>query len=132
MVNSIAKDAVEAVRQFICEALACDFREPISRDEGLHAEVTFMSYGMVQNKVPKHLVHSIVKGAVEAARQLISEALQCELREPIVRDEGLHTVVAGMIYGMVQNKLPEHLGHSIVREQWRPRRSSLAKPCRAT
>ena len=33
-IHSIAKGAVEAARQFICEALPCDFRVPIVRDEG--------------------------------------------------------------------------------------------------
>ena len=108
MVHSIVKGAVEAARQFISEALPCDLREPIVRDEGLHTEVAGMIHGMVQNKLPEHLGHSIVKGAVEAERKYICEALPCDLREPIVRDEGLHTEIACTIHGMVQNGVPEH------------------------
>ena len=70
---------------------------------------------MVHNKVQEDLVHSIVKGAVEAERKFICEALQCDRREPSSRDEGLHTKVACMFYGMVQNELQEDLVHSIVR-----------------
>ena len=53
--------------------------------------------GILQNKVPEHLVHSIVKGAVEAERQFTFDALPCDL-----------------IYGILQNKVPEHLVPSIV------------------
>ena len=106
--HSIVKSAAEAARQVSCEALPCDLREPIVRDEGLHTEIACVIYGMVQNEVPEHLVHSIVKGAVEAVRQFICEALPCNLREPIVTHEGV-------IYGMVQNEVPEHSVHSIVK-----------------
>ena len=80
-----------------------------------HTKVACVIYGMLQNKLPEDLVHSIVKGTVEAERKLICEALPCDLREPISRDEGLHTKVACMIYGMLQNKLQEELVHSIVK-----------------
>ncbi len=53
----------------------------------------------VEDAVPEDLVHSIVK--------FYCEALPCDLREPISRDEGLHTGVVRNIGGTVQNKEPE-------------------------
>ncbi len=40
---------------------------------------------------------------------------QPERREPIWRDDGLHTTVACMTYGMSQKKLQEDLVHNIVK-----------------
>ncbi len=97
LVHSIVMGAMEAVRKLICEALQCDLREPISRDEGLHTKVACVIYGMVQNKLQANLVPSNMKGVVKAERNFISEALQCDLTEPTSRDEGLHTDVARMI-----------------------------------
>merc|ERR1712151_1367633 len=53
--------------------------ELISRDEGLHAEFACMLYGMLQNQLPEDVAHNIVKGAVEAERHFIVEALPCDL-----------------------------------------------------
>jgi len=53
--------------------------ELISRDEGLHAEFACLVYGMLQNKLPDDVVHSIVRGAVAAEREFICEALPCDL-----------------------------------------------------
>ncbi len=58
--------------------LSCDLGEPISRDEGLHTKIACMIYGVLQNKVPEELVHSIMKGAVEAERKVICETLPCD------------------------------------------------------
>ncbi len=71
---------MEVERKFICVALPCALREPISRYAGLHTKVACMIYGMLQNKLQEDLVHSIVKGAVEAERKFICEALPCDLR----------------------------------------------------
>merc|ERR1712014_407066 len=53
--------------------------ELISRDEGLHAEFACMIYGMLQNQLPEDVAHNIVRGAVEAERRFIVEALPCDL-----------------------------------------------------
>merc|ERR1711976_1059167 len=53
--------------------------ELISRDEGLHAEVACLVYGMLQHKLPDNVVHNIVQGAVTAERRFICEALPCDL-----------------------------------------------------
>jgi len=53
--------------------------ELISRDEGLHAEFACLIYGMLQNPLPEDVVHDIVRGAVEAERTFICEALPCDL-----------------------------------------------------
>merc|ERR1712232_1063432 len=53
--------------------------ELISRDEGLHADFACMLYGMLQHKLPEDVVHGIVRGAVDAERRFICEALSCDL-----------------------------------------------------
>merc|ERR1712211_45116 len=53
--------------------------ELISRDEGLHAEFACLLYGMLQNRLPEDVVHGIVRGAVDAERRFICEALPCDL-----------------------------------------------------
>merc|ERR1712139_602330 len=51
--------------------------ELISRDEGLHAEFACMLYGMLQNQLPSDVVSDIIRGAVDAERTFICEALPC-------------------------------------------------------
>jgi ribonucleoside-diphosphate reductase subunit M2 len=53
--------------------------ELISRDEGLHTEFACLLYNKLQNKLPDSVVHDIVRGAVDAERQFICEALSCDL-----------------------------------------------------
>merc|ERR1712050_129795 len=53
--------------------------ELISRGEGLHAEFACLVYGMLQNQLPEDVVHDIVRGAVDAERKFICEALPCDL-----------------------------------------------------
>ncbi len=67
-----------------------------------------MIYDMVQNKWQEDTVHSIMQGAVESERKFMCRALPVDLEEPILIDEGFHTEVACMTYGMVQNKLQKN------------------------
>merc|ERR1719298_29444 len=53
--------------------------ELISRDEGLHTEFACLLYGMLQNRLPDAVVHDIVRGAVNAERRFICDALSCDL-----------------------------------------------------
>jgi ribonucleoside-diphosphate reductase subunit M2 len=53
--------------------------ELISRDEGLHTEFACLLYSMLTNQLPDDVVHDIVRGAVDAERQFICEALSCDL-----------------------------------------------------
>ncbi|CAK0840634.1 unnamed protein product [Prorocentrum cordatum] len=53
--------------------------ELISRDEGLHADFACLLYSMLQNKLPQDVVHDILRGAVDAERAFICEALSCSL-----------------------------------------------------
>ena len=57
----------------------CFSNELISRDEGLHADFACLIYGLLQNKLPEEVVHDIIKGAVDAERKFICEALPCDL-----------------------------------------------------
>merc|ERR1712023_566918 len=53
--------------------------ELISRDEGLHTEFACLLYSMLQNRLPDSVVHEVIKGAVEAERRFICDALSCDL-----------------------------------------------------
>ncbi len=54
-----------------------------------------------------HTVHNIAKG-----REPICETLPRDLRGPSSRNEGLHTQVACMVHGMVQNQVQKDLVHN--------------------
>ena len=86
----------------------------MSSDEGPRTKVACMFNAMVQNKLQEDLLHSIVKGAVEAESKFICAALQCHLGGPMSSDKGPRTKEACMFHGMVQNKSLEDLCHSIV------------------
>merc|ERR1712190_630470 len=79
--------------------------ELISRDEGLHAEFACMIYGMLQNKLPEDIVHGIVRGAVEAERRFIVEALSCSL-------VGMNGELMTRYIEFVADRLLTALGHS--------------------
>ena len=132
MVHNIVKGAVEAERKYAREAWLAAQLPGLTTDQFLTAHLTHITQAVkkaiaqeahwhkapcttqamanscknlkLQNKL-QGLVHSIVKGAVEAERKFNCGALPCDLREQISRDEGLHTKVACKIYGILQNKL---------------------------
>merc|ERR1712203_557903 len=79
--------------------------ELISRDEGLHAEFACLIYGMLQNQLPEDVAHSIVKGAVEAERHFICEALPCDLI-------GMNGELMTRYIEFVADRLLTALGHS--------------------
>merc|ERR1712176_1314747 len=79
--------------------------ELISRDEGLHAEFACMLYGMLQNKLPEDVVHVIVRGAVDAERRFICEALPCDLI-------GMNSELMTRYIEFVADRLLTALGHS--------------------
>merc|ERR1712190_21798 len=79
--------------------------ELISRDEGLHAEFACMLYGMLQNQLPEDVAHHIVKGAVEAERRFICEALPCDLI-------GMNGELMTRYIEFVADRLLTALGHS--------------------
>merc|ERR1712039_343186 len=79
--------------------------ELISRDEGLHAEFACMIYGMLQNQLPEDVAHHIVRGAVEAERRFIVEALPCDLI-------GMNSELMTRYIEFVADRLLTALGHS--------------------
>mmetsp|Transcript_35933 Transcript_35933/g.81652 ORF Transcript_35933/g.81652 Transcript_35933/m.81652 type:complete len:503 (-) Transcript_35933:91-1599(-) len=79
--------------------------ELISRDEGLHAEFACMIYGMLQNKLPEDVAHSIVRDAVEVERRFICEALSCDLI-------GMNSELMTRYIEFVADRLLSALGHS--------------------
>jgi len=78
--------------------------ELISRDEGLHAEFACLVYGMLQNKLPDDVAHSIVRGAVEAERTFICDALPCDLI-------GMNSELMTRYIEFVADRLLSALGH---------------------
>merc|ERR1711870_75932 len=79
--------------------------ELISRDEGLHAEFACLIYGMLQNKLPDDVVHEIIRGAVEAERKFICEALSCDLI-------GMNNDLMTRYIEFVADRLLTALGHN--------------------
>jgi len=79
--------------------------ELISRDEGLHAEFACLIYGMLQNKLPEDVVHDMVRGAVDAERKFICEALPCDLI-------GMNSELMTKYIEFVADRLLSSLGHA--------------------
>jgi len=79
--------------------------ELISRDEGLHAEFACLVYGMLQHQLPEDVVHDIVRGAVDAERKFICEALPCDLI-------GMNSELMTRYIEFVADRLLSALGHS--------------------
>merc|ERR1739845_289459 len=79
--------------------------ELISRDEGLHAEFACMLYGMLENRLPEDVVHSIIRGAVDVERKFICEALSCDLI-------GMNSELMTKYIEFVADRLLTALGHS--------------------
>jgi len=79
--------------------------ELISRDEGLHTEFACLIYSMLQNKLPEDVLHGIVRGAVDAERKFICEALPCDLI-------GMNSELMTKYIEFVADRLLTALGHS--------------------
>merc|ERR1719412_1358540 len=79
--------------------------ELISRDEGLHAEFACMIYNMLEHQLPEDVAHHIVRGAVEAERRFICEALSCDLI-------GMNSELMTRYIEFVADRLLAALGHS--------------------
>merc|ERR1711957_125832 len=79
--------------------------ELISRDEGLHTEFACLIYGLLQNRLPEDVVHEIVRGAVDAERRFICEALPCDLI-------GMNSELMTRYIEFVADRLLTALGHS--------------------
>jgi ribonucleotide reductase beta subunit family protein with ferritin-like domain len=79
--------------------------ELISRDEGLHAEFACLLYSMLQNKLPEDVVHDIIRGAVDAERKFICEALPCDLI-------GMNSELMTKYIEFVADRLLSALGHT--------------------
>merc|ERR1712054_191129 len=78
--------------------------ELISRDEGLHTEFACLLYNMLEHKLPDDVVHDIVRGAVDAERQFICEALSCDLI-------GMNSELMTRYIEFVADRLLSALGH---------------------
>jgi ribonucleotide reductase beta subunit family protein with ferritin-like domain len=78
--------------------------ELISRDEGLHAEFACLIYSMLQNPLPEDVVHDIIRGAVDAERTFICEALPCDLI-------GMNSDLMTKYIEFVADRLLTALGH---------------------
>jgi ribonucleoside-diphosphate reductase subunit M2 len=79
--------------------------ELISRDEGLHAEFACLLYSMLENKLPEDVVHGMVRGAVDAERTFICDALPCDLI-------GMNREMMTRYIEFVADRLLTALGHT--------------------
>merc|ERR1719324_1243259 len=79
--------------------------ELISRDEGLHADFACLLYSMLQNKLPTDVVSDIIRGAVDAERTFICDALSCDLI-------GMNTELMTRYIEFVADRLLTALGHT--------------------
>jgi len=82
----------------------CYSNELISRDEGLHAEFACLIYSMLQHRLPDDVVHAIIRGAVDAERKFICEALPCNLL-------GMNSVLMAQYIEFVADRLLMSLNH---------------------
>ena len=57
----------------------CTSNELISRDEGMHTEFAVLMYHNLANKPTEEQVHEIIKEAVIAEKEFITESLPCAL-----------------------------------------------------
>jgi ribonucleoside-diphosphate reductase subunit M2 len=78
--------------------------ELISRDEGLHTEFACLLYRMLQNKLPDDVMNGIIKGAVDAERRFICDALSCDLI-------GMNNELMTRYIEFVADRLLTALGH---------------------
>merc|ERR1712086_450913 len=78
--------------------------ELISRDEGLHTEFACLLYRMLQNKLPDEVMNGIIRGAVNAERKFICEALSCDLI-------GMNSELMNRYIEFVADRLLTALGH---------------------
>jgi ribonucleoside-diphosphate reductase subunit M2 len=53
--------------------------ELISRDEGLHCDFACLIYKLMKHKLEDEMVHDIIRGAVDAEKDFICDALPCAL-----------------------------------------------------
>lgn len=53
--------------------------ELIARDEHLHCNFAILIYNYLKNKLPKEVIHSIFKEAVEIESEFITESIPCKL-----------------------------------------------------
>merc|ERR1719258_25631 len=78
--------------------------ELIFRDEGLHTEFACLLYQMLQNKLPDDVVHGLIRGAVNAERRFICDALSCDLI-------GMNSELMTRYIEFVADRLLTALGH---------------------
>jgi ribonucleoside-diphosphate reductase subunit M2 len=89
--------------------------ELISRDEGLHCDFACLIYKLMKHKLEDEMVHDIIRGAVDAEKDFICDALPCaligmnatQMTEYIqfVADRLLQSLGASKLYD-VQNPFP--------------------------
>ena len=81
--------------------------ELISRDEGLHCDFACMLYQMLENKLDKAEVESIITEAVEFEKEFVTDALPVGLI-------GMNADMMAMYIEFVADRLLESLGNDKV------------------
>lgn len=77
--------------------------EFISRDEALHTEFAILLYSLLQNKLDKSLVQSIIKEAVEIEKVFVCESLPCRLI-------GMNNILMSQYIEFVGDRLSVQMG----------------------
>merc|ERR1711907_569521 len=71
---------------------------------GLHADFACLLYGMLERRLPDDVVHEIIRGAVDAERSFICDALSCDLI-------GMNSELMTRYIEFVADRLLAALGH---------------------
>ena len=78
--------------------------ELISRDEGMHTDFAVLLYSMLNNKLPKEKVHSIISEAVVIEKEFITESIPCNLI-------GMNAILMKQYIEFVADRLLVQLGY---------------------
>jgi ribonucleotide reductase beta subunit family protein with ferritin-like domain len=83
------------------------FNEFIARDEGLHTDFACELYHEIERKLPRTVVHKIIREAVEIEKQFIIESLPCSLI-------GMNSVLMTQYIKFVADRLSTQLGYGTI------------------
>ena len=79
--------------------------ELISRDEGIHTDFAVLLYSMTNNKIKEHVVHELIKDAVNIETEFINDSIPCNLI-------GMNSDLMQQYIEFVADRLVQQLGYS--------------------
>ena len=87
--------------------------ELISRDEGLHTDFAVLLYSMLQNKLSKEEIHTIIGDAVTIEKKFITEAISCNMI-------GMNCTLMKQYIEFVADRLILQLGYPVLYDSKNP------------